>query len=379
MSISRRKLLQNSLLCAAGTIFGSVPSLAQDFIPTPNTRRRVAQLATDFLDAHHVPGLSISIAIGGKPAYAKAFGVADRQTGEPLRPQHLFRIASISKPITSAGIHTLIEAGKLRLDSRVFGPDSIFGDDYPLTPRPGHSALNRSIVEKITIEHLLTHTTGGWRNDWSDPMLSNREMNHHDLIVWTLGNVPLNLEPGQSFAYSNFGYCLLGRMIEKLSGQTYEQYIKDNVLARCGISDMHIGGNTLEARASGEVKYYDQAAYPYGMNVTRNDSGGGWIGTASDLTTFFTRISGFQNTAQLFGDETLKSMTTPSSANPRYGKGLSVDGRNNWWHGGSMPGTETIAVRTGTNVCASAFINARTRFPGALDQLLWHMAHSVVS
>ena len=379
MSISRRELLQNSLLCAAGLVHGSSPTLAQELAapPTLNERKRIAQLAADFMDTHHVPGLSVAIAINGKRAYVKAFGVADRQTGEALTPQHRFRIASISKPITSTGIFTLIEAGKLRLDSRVFGSDSIFGDDYPLTPYPGRFALNRSIVEEVTIEHLLTHTTGGWRNDFSDPMFSNRDMNHRDLIAWTLGNVPLNLAPGKSFAYSNFGYCLLGRVIEKLTGQTYQQYIQDIVLGRCGISDMRIAGNSLQERATNEVKYYDQTEYPYGMNVARSDSEGGWIATPSDLTAFFVHISGFKDTEQLLGDDTLTAMTTPSTANPRYAKGLFVNLQNDWWHGGRMPGTETIAVRTHRNLCWSAFINTRTKYPGALDQLVWHMVRSV--
>ena len=83
----------------------------------------MAEVAAKFLDTYEVPGLSVAIATKGKPVYAEAFGVADRESGEALTSQYLFRIASVSKPITSAGIFTLIEAGKLRLDSCVFGPE----------------------------------------------------------------------------------------------------------------------------------------------------------------------------------------------------------------------------------------------------------------
>jgi CubicO group peptidase (beta-lactamase class C family) len=377
VSVSRRKLLQSSLLCAAGMFQGSSAAHSQELTtpPTADERKRMAQLAADFMGAYQVPGLSVAIAMRGKPAYAEAFGVADRETGEVLTPQHRFRIASITKPITAVGIFTLIEAGTLQLDKRVFGPDSILGDDYP-------TSLDRMITEQISIEHLLTHTAGGWGNAANDPMFLNNEMNHQELIAWTLTHMPLTIRPGNFFAYSNFGYCVLGRVIEKLTGQTYEKYIKDSVLKRCGIVDMQIAGNTLRDRAASEVKYYGQQAWsdPYGMNVARMDSHGGWIATPSDLTTFFTHIDGFKHADQLLGDDTLRVMTTPTAANPRYAKGLFVNSQNNWWHGGRLDGTETISVRTNTGFCWSAFTNTLSKLQdmgGSLNKLVWQMARSV--
>jgi CubicO group peptidase (beta-lactamase class C family) len=376
MSISRRKLLQSSLLCAVGMVHGSSPALPEELTapPTPDERKRLARLAADFMDTYEVPGLSVAIAIKGEPAYVEAFGVADQETGEALTPQHRFRIASISKPITSTGIFTLIEAGKLQLDKRVFGPNSIFGDDYSWS-------ADGSDIERITIEHLLTHTTGGWSNDARDPMFLNKEMNHRELITWTLKHMPLAIPPGTSFAYSNFGYCILGRVIEKLTGQTYEQFIKEDILKRCGIIDMQIAGNTLTDRAINEVRYYSPAGGdPYGMNVARMDSHGGWIATPSEMTTFFVHINGFKDTKQLLTDDTLRTMSTPTAANPRYAKGLFVNSANNWWHGGSLPGTETLTVRTNSDFCWSAFTNTRPKFrdmTAALDRLGWHMVRSV--
>lgn len=375
MSISRRQLLQTSVLCAVGMVHGSSPALPQEpaSAPTPDERKRLARLAAAFMETYEVPGLSIAIAIKGKPAYVEAFGVADRDTGEALTPQHRFRIASVSKPITSTGIFTLIEAGKLQLDQRIFGPNSIFGDDYPWSADGSET--------RITIEHLLTHTTGGWKNDARDPMFLNKELNHRELITWTLKHMPLAVPPGTSFAYSNFGYCILGRVIEKLTGQTYEQFIKENVLTRCGIIDMQIAGNTLTDRAINEVKYYSPAGGdPYGMNVARMDSHGGWIATPSEMTTFFVHINGFKDTKQLLTNDTLRTMSTPTAANPRYAKGLFVNSANNWWHGGSLPGTETLSVRTNSDFCWSAFTNTRPKFRDmttALDLLGWHMVRSV--
>jgi CubicO group peptidase (beta-lactamase class C family) len=386
MSVSRRMLLQTSLLCAVGMVHGSSPALAQELAasPTADERKRIAGLAADFMNAYDVPGLSVAIAIKGKSAYVEAFGVADRETGEALTPQHRFRIASISKPITSAGIFTLVEAGKLRLDAYVFGRNSILGDEYPMLPTPLDLMKDdafRSNIEQITIEHLLTHTTGGWGNRSHDPMLLNKEMKHRELITWTLEHMPLAIPPGESFAYSNFGYCILGRVIEKLTGQAYEQYIKENILKRCGIVDMQIAGNTLKDRAINEVKYYSQVGRdPYGLNVARGDSNGGWIATPSDLTAFFIHISGFNDTDQLLRDETLRTMSNPTAANPHYAKGLFVNSRNDWWHSGLLPGTETISVRTHSDFCWSAFINTSSNFQDmsrSLDQLVWDMVHSV--
>src|ERR1700724_3256530 len=163
MFVSRRRLLQGSLLYATGIAGPAAFAEEATASPPPDERKRMAGLAATFMNAYDVPGLSIAVAVKGKPAYVEAFGVADRETGEALTPQHRFRIASISKPITSTGIFTLIEAGKLRLDSYVFGPNSILGNDYPSPPTLQSLMMadaSRSNVEKITTEHLLTHTTG---------------------------------------------------------------------------------------------------------------------------------------------------------------------------------------------------------------------------
>ncbi|WP_166298822.1 serine hydrolase domain-containing protein [Bradyrhizobium sp. 2S1] len=385
MPLSRRTLLQGSLLTAAGIACGPSPALAEQpaELPTSEQRQQMAGLAADFMKEYDVPGLSIAVAIKGKPAYVEAFGVADRESGEALTPQHRFRIASISKPVTSTGIFTLVEAGKLRLGDFVFGADSILGKDYPTIPTLQSlmpSGSSRSLVDQITIEHLLTHATGTWGNQFRDPMFMNQDMKHRELISWTLEHMPLTNPPGESYAYSNFGYCVLGRVIEKLSGQSYEQYIKDAVLKRCGIADMQIAGNTLGERASNEVRYYSQTGGdPYRMNVARMDSHGGWIATPGDLTTLFVHIDGFKDTEQLLTDDSLRVMSTPSAINPRYAKGLFITANNNWWHSGLLDGTTTISVRTSGDFCWSAFTNTRSRegMTRALDLLVWHMIKTV--
>jgi hypothetical protein len=133
---------------------------------------------------------------------------------------------------------------------------------------------------------------------------------------------------------------------------------------------MQIAGNTLAEKAMKEVKYYSQipGKDPYDLNVTRMDSHGGWIATPMDLLRFFVNIDGFRST-QLLSRDTLKIMTTPSQVSPGYAKGLLVNKLNNWWHTGTLPGTETIAVRTHTDFCWAAFTNTQSKFEDMIDAL----------
>jgi CubicO group peptidase (beta-lactamase class C family) len=305
--------------------------------------------------------------------YQEAFGVADRERKEAATPKHLFRIASVSKPITSAAIFSLIEGGRLGLGDKVFGPNAVLGADYGRPPyHPG--------VDQITIEHLLTHTGGGWSNDHNDPMFRNPGMSQHELIAWTLRSRPLDHLPGESYAYSNFGYCVLGRVIEKVTGKPYAAYVSSAILAPCGITDMAIAGNTLAERRAGEVRYYGQGDNPYGMNVARMDAHGGWIARPTDLVQYFMGVSGFSPPPNILKRPTLQAMTTPSSANAGYAKGWAVNKTGNWWHNGSLPGTSTIAVRTHSGFCWAGFVNTRranSQLNGDLDRLMWSVVRQV--
>src|SRR5207248_5676315 len=93
-------------------------------IPPPE-REAIAALALRYLRAHGIPGMSLAVARQGRLVYAQGFGVADRRSGEPVTPSHLFRIASVSKPITSVAIFSLLETGRLRLSDRVLGPGGV--------------------------------------------------------------------------------------------------------------------------------------------------------------------------------------------------------------------------------------------------------------
>ncbi|HWA26101.1 MAG TPA: serine hydrolase domain-containing protein [Lacunisphaera sp.] len=338
---------------------------------TAEQRTTMATMAQEFMDKFKVPGLSVAIGHRGQMLYEQGFGYADTKKGEEVTPDHLFRIASVSKPITSVAIFTLVERGQLRLEDHVFGPDGLlhFGNAESLSDR----------VKAIKIYHLLNHTGGGWDNKANDPMFAQALMDHAKLIEWTLRTRPLENEPGKNYSYSNFGYCVLGRVIEKITGRPYDAWVKENILKPCGITTMELGGNRLADRKPREVLYYDDnPGRPYGMNVTRMDSHGGWLATARDLVHFAERVDGFDAPTDILQAETLRQMTLGSAANPGYACGWSVNAVPNWWHLGSLPGTFSIMVRTARGFCWSGLVNTRTEGLGpALDQLMWKLAQAV--
>jgi CubicO group peptidase (beta-lactamase class C family) len=343
--------------------------------PTGPERAEMAKLARAFMEKYNVPALSFAVGYAGEIVHRDAFGLAVRESNEPVTPGFLFRIASVSKMITSAAIFTLVEQDRLKLSDRVFGHGALLGTDY------GEPPFSAGINE-ITVEQLLTHTSGGWTNDNRDPMFSHPAMNHAELITWTLANRPLDHPPGQHYAYSNFGYCVLGRVIEKLSGKSYPDYVRAEVLSRCGIADMVIAENRLEKRRSNEVEYYGQGEDAYGANVARMDSHGGWLARPADLVQFLMHIDGYSKPANILKPRTIEVMTTGSSANHDYAKGLNITREGNWWHDGLLAGTTTIAVRTHGGFCWAAFTNTsqfNSKLGNDLDRLNWNMVGEVKS
>ncbi len=367
--VNRRWFLQHAV--AAGFACSGASAWGQAaYRPlAPSERATLGRIAARFLKTYEMPGLSVAIARHGRVVYTDGFGTADASTGEKVTPSHLFRIASVSKPVTSVGIFALIEEGRLKLSDKIFGEGSILGFE----PEIG----GRRSIRGVTVGHLLTHLGGGWSNSPSDPMDFHKEMNHHELISWTLKNKALNNPPGSNFAYSNFGYCLLGRIIEKASQQTYADYVRKAVLARCGIVAMRIAGNSRSQRADGEVVYHHRSFDPYAINMERNDSTGGWLGSAEDLVRFAMHVSGFVQPPNILTPSTIKTMTTPTALNPHYAHGWSVL-KGNWRHDGLLPGTTATLVRTQSGYCWAALTNSSTRNGNqGLDNMVWEMVRSI--
>jgi CubicO group peptidase (beta-lactamase class C family) len=348
----------------------------------PSEKERVAmrKIAEAFREQFHVPGLSVAFARHGQMVYQEAFGHADIESNVPATSAHLFRIASVTKPITSAAIFALLEEGKLGLNDRVFGPEGWLRSDDPpdLTEH----------AKQITIHHLLTHTSGAWPSDCTDPMFRDPSISQRDVILWTLTNRAVTEPAGTSYAYSNFGYCLLGRIIERATRMDYADYVRNRILWRSHISSMRIADSRRAGRARNEVVYYAEgpagscAPLPYNMNVARMDSHGGWIATAADLVRFANAVSGFKSTESILSSESLRVMNrpVPASTASGYACGWSVNTVPNWWHIGSLPGTTSIVVRTASGMCWAALANRRANGINlGIDNLMWEMARAVPS
>jgi CubicO group peptidase (beta-lactamase class C family) len=328
----------------------------------------VSQLVIPFMQKWAVPGLSLAVARQGALKSSRCFGYANLITREIVTPQHRFRIASVTKPITSTAIFQLIEQGRLNLNDKVFGAGAILGTQFGTLPY-GFG------IQDITVQHLLTHTAGGWTNDANDPMFQRPDLNQHDLISWTLDNQPLLHSPGTFWLYSNFGYCLLGRVIEAITGMTYAAYVRQQVLGPCGVTAMAIAGNTALDRQPFEAMYVGKDLdAPYELLVSRMDSHGGWIATPDDLLRFLLRVDSFPVPPDLLGAATIIEMVTPTAINPGYAKGWAVNSAGTRWHDGTLVGTQSILVRVANQHEWCAICNTGKPFTGLaleLDQLMW--------
>src|ERR1700733_3974993 len=268
MAITRRDLIGGiGGLALAGVVPSRLARAQAAAGIAPAERAAMADIATAFLRDQGVPGLSVVIANCGQVAYEAGFGFADRARAEEVVPSNLFRIAIVRDLLSSVRVFTLIEKGRLTLADKVFGTAGVLGTDYGTPPY-------KPFVEDITIEHLLTHTSG-WPKDVPDPMFSHPGMNQAQLISWTIDNTPPTSPPGETFFLSNFGYCVLGRVIEKVTGQKYADYVRAAVLEPRGIPGRPSGVKPGAERAGGKVVYYGEGGPdPSRQDVARTDSVG---------------------------------------------------------------------------------------------------------
>jgi len=357
----------------------------------------------DYMIRLDTPGGVLAVVKDRRLVYARGYGWADGERRLLVEPDSLFRIASVSKPITAVAVLKLVEQGKLALEARPFDLLEL----QRLVPA-GKNLDER--WKQITVRHLLQHA-GGWDREKSfDPMFRAAEIakelgtpapaTAHDVIRYMLGQ-SLDFSPGARYAYSNFGYCLLGRVIEGATGQPYERYVSQTVLRPIGITRMKIGASLEGKQAEGEVRYYMPDAtsaapvfpdvagpvpWPYGaFHLEAMDAHGGWIGSAIDLARFVTALDDFKQ-SPLLKEESLRLMIAPpeppASRKPDgslndafYGCGWMIrpvgkEGAVNFWHTGSLPGTYSLLVRRSDGVSFAALFNQRSKGGNKADAVI---------
>jgi len=257
--MNRRRFLHAGAGVVSLGVLHSVPVWSIETGEADRRLRGFDDLMTSFLSDHSVPGGALAVARNGRLVYSRGFGYADVARKVPVQPQSLFRIASISKPLTAVAVLQLAEQGKVRLGDRVL-------DQVHLRPHLEAGARFDERWRKITLLQLLQHT-GGWDRDKSfDPIGIPWDIARSlgiqppprpvHIIRYMLGK-PLDFDPGTRYAYSNLGYLLLGRVIEAASGQPYETYVRKQVLAPLAIRNMQLGRALTADRPRSEVHYYD--------------------------------------------------------------------------------------------------------------------------
>jgi N-acyl-D-amino-acid deacylase len=358
-----------------------------------------------------LPGGALAVVKDGRLVLARGYGLADRDASLPVQPDSLFRVASLSKPITSAAVLQLVERGQLDLDAPAF---KILED-----LQPGGSTVDPRIWQ-ITVRHLLHHTAG-WERITGDkavfaPSVVFAERSFGaplpvscESVISFIFTQPLDFDPGTKFDYSNLGYCILGRVIERVSRQPYIQYVSDNVLKPVGANRMQIGGSTPAEHVAGEVNYYDYPGAPLitlevagapttvpipdgGMYLPRLDAFGGWIASTVDYARFTASLMGQRQPAVL--QPKTMAMLSARPAPPVavgepafYGLGWMVRPQpagTTMWHFGGLPGSSSQVVVQGQNVIYLAFFNSypapdgQLAMLGDLDRSLFLATNAVV-
>jgi N-acyl-D-amino-acid deacylase len=324
----------------------------------------------------------------------------------PAAPNSLYRIASISKPITSIAIMQLVEKKKLNLTDKVT-------DIIKFDPFLEGDAKPDLRWKEITIAQLLSHTGGFDRAKSFDAMFKSVQIakafnkpapaSKEDVIRYMMGK-KLDFNPGERFAYSNLGYCLLGRIIEKVSNQTYNDYVTENIFKPLGIDEIKPGKSLASNRYPNEVVYYPpspskaNSVFPpyesvdiaYGTHDHESlDAVGGWIASARSLVQLassldddaLTRVLGKEATKVMFSNPKLHKEEKPAPT--FYALGWNVRPventlKANTWHNGALSGTSTLLVRRHDGYTWAVLFNGSkpsgkdkpTSPSGAIDSLM---------
>src|SRR5215213_6482526 len=319
------------VLCPRGT--RAQESRCQE-CPPPEYANRI-QAFKEFVRAampgDRIPGMTVGFAEGDY-TWVEGFGFADLEHKTPARPESAYRLASVTKSMTGEAIVQLAERGKLDLDAEI----QKYVPDYPKQQWP------------VTVRNLLTHTGGGQVGSGLGPEhVTPKE------VVARISKYPIKYEPGTRYDYQTSGYNLLGAAIENVSGQTFEQYLRENLWLPAGMKDTRL--DDVRGLVPNRVRGYDLADgevknAPF-VDVSSRFGGGGLIGTVPDLLRWARAAVSGKVVSPKWIDEMLKPFVSKSGRYTGLGDGdvyytlgwmvLPVNGSLALHAQGSQKGTDT--------------------------------------
>ncbi len=272
---------------------------------------------------------AVLITRNGKQVFAGAYGLADREKQIPNKLDTRFRIGSMNKMFTAVAIAQLAEAGKLRLDH----PLAEYLPDYP----------NAAVARKVKIEHLLTHTGG--TGDIFGPEFEKNRLKLRDLsdYVALYGKRDLKFEPGSKWEYSNYGFLLLGVLIEKISGESYYDYVRKHISKPAGMTrtDSLAENEQVEDRSVGYTRRAQQWAPNTDTLPYRGTSAGGGYSTVLDLARFAQALTGHKLLSAKYTELVTTGKVDTPMGGGKYAYGFfdnRSDGVRLFGHGGGAPG-----------------------------------------
>ncbi len=331
-----------------------------------------------FMRYWDIKGASFALMKNDSLIYAKGYGYSNIQDSTECEVSNVFRVASVSKLITAVAVMRLCETGKLSTDDFVFGEEGILCDSVFLNIRDKN-------IKKITVNHLLRHT-GGFANPHGDAAFNT------DLVARYLGKeLPLSMDdmveyatrirlrakPGGWYNYSNLGYIILSKVIEKASGLPYEKYVKDSVLAPIGCYDIHLAHNYSDEFLENEVQYYEvKEAEPVpsfdgsdtlvmksrgGNDVHGLYGAGGWVASPVELLKLVAAIDNCPVKREFLSQESIDFMTLQDKQTKPAGW-ASVTPKE-WLRSGSMSGTSAL-IKAQADGYTWAFISNSSSWTG---------------
>ncbi len=279
------------------------------------------------------PGATAIVVQKGQVIYKKAVGMADMELNVPLQTDMIFRIGSISKQFTAVAILQLAEQGKLSVqdDIKKFIPELPY-------------------METITIEQLLNHTSGivsyTSKQDFSNKMRT--DMKPMEIIQLTTKDT-LEFKPGSKWNYNNTGYIILGYIIEKLSGKTYEEYVHQHLFTPAGMNSSFYGSESkiIRNRAKGYEKEKNVLQNSDYISMTLPYAAGSLLSTVEDLWKWNKALYSYKLIKKESVDKATTPYLLPTGKSTRYGYGLSINlvqGSKAIEHGGGIPGFLTDAI-----------------------------------